>query len=129
MKKNKLIRKPHRHKNAGAGERMPRRDVTFRNLSEFKDSDIDLIVTPDQMCTILGDSGYFIDKDNLIKDKKTKEPVLAVDGHPIDITKDEKFALIGGDSHHFVRNVVDYSQYLLNNNLIKIEKEPRKTRG
>jgi hypothetical protein len=132
MKKTKLIRKPPRCKNAKRGERMAPDetiDATFENLSKFKDSDIDWIVTEEQMRTILENSGYSIGKDNLIKDKKTGEPVLAEDGLPINVTKDKKFALIGGGSHHFVRNVVDYSTYLLNNNLIKIVTEASKSRG
>ena len=48
------------------------------------------------MLSILESSGYFVDKDNIIKDSKTKEPVPAEDGQPINIKKDKKFALIGG---------------------------------
>jgi len=81
-------------------------------LSDLENQDIVLLVTRNERDDILTKIGYEILENGDLVDKKTGELVEAEDKGHINVDVDKRFILVGGGSHHFVRSVVGYIEYL-----------------
>ncbi len=91
-------------------------------FSELDNQNIVWIVNKIERNQVLSQIGYEI-KDNIIVDNVTKKPIASeVDKSRIDINKDDRFILVG-NSHHFVRNVREYIEYLSDTGKLEVEEK------
>ena len=87
-----------------------------------KDKDLFILASDKRKLEILKASGYDIDEENFIIDKDIRERVINLsDEDPIKYT--ESLAIFTGGSHHFVRNLADYSRLLAEEDKLKLTAE------
>ncbi len=92
------------------------------NLKKSINKEITVVITPFNRDRILKKIGYDIDDAGFLVDKRSKEVVKAEDGKSINVEADPTFALIGG-SHHFVRNIAGYSDFLASRGSLKFQEK------
>lgn len=86
---------------------------------KIKNSDFDLIVTPEDKEEIFAKIGYKLTEAGFLIDEKTNKKVMAEDGKEINLITDKEVALIVG-THNFVRNIAGYSQILTEKGVLKV---------
>ncbi len=88
----------------------------------LKNKELSILASNKRKLEILKASGYDIDEENFIVDKNTRDRIINPnDEDPIKYT--ESLAIFTGGSHHFVRNVADYSRLLAEEDKLKLTAE------
>lgn len=87
---------------------VPKADTSFKEV--VGGGNLSIIVTPEQMASLLKGLGHPIDSEGYVLDQMTKDRVLAIDGD--DIKTDEVAAVLPGSEVLLRKNIASYSEYL-----------------